>query len=93
MATPGTKPPHFMGIRDVGDGVAMTLVLIVQFNGVRFSIVAADPDDDGVGQALVPAAQTLQDHLHPQVHTLQILTEGDKITCRSLDNDDIPPEN
>ncbi|KAL2139344.1 hypothetical protein VTI28DRAFT_5306 [Corynascus sepedonium] len=44
-----------MGIRDVGDGVAMTLVLIVQFNDVRFFIVAADPDDDGVGQALVPA--------------------------------------
>ncbi|KAK4247325.1 hypothetical protein C7999DRAFT_41384 [Corynascus novoguineensis] len=137
MATLGTKPPHFMGIRDIGDGVAMTLVLIVQFNGVRFFIVAADPDDYGVGQALVPAgyqfnesieskflielaklawgdfdlarvqaserlerqlaslaidaclptmqhlalspiqaAQTLQDYyLHPQVYTLQILTE------------------
>ncbi|KAL2194749.1 hypothetical protein P885DRAFT_80055 [Corynascus similis CBS 632.67] len=154
MATLGTKPPHFMGIRDVGDGVAITLVLIVQFNGVRFYIVAADPDDYGIGQALVPAgyrfdesieskflielaelawgdfdlarvqaserlerqlaglaidaclptmqrlasspiqsAQTLQDHLYPQIFTLQILTEGDKLTCRSLDNDAIPPKN
>ena len=55
MATPAIRAPHFVGARDIGDGVARILVLVVQFNGVQFDIVAADPDDDGVGQALVPA--------------------------------------
>jgi hypothetical protein len=153
MATPETTPPHFLGLRDVGDGVAKTLVLAIEFNGVRFSIVAADPDDDAVGHALVPpgyqfeesiegnflmelaeltrgpfdlervrasdrlerqlaalvidaclptmqnlaptpipAAKTLHDHLHPVVYTLQVLTEGDSLTCHELDSDAIPPE-
>lgn len=153
MATPAITAPHFAGARDVGDGAAMTLVLIVKFNGAQFQIVAADPDDEAVGHALVPGdyrfaesieskfliklaelswgqfdlaraqesgrlerqladlaieaclptmqrlaptpiqgVQTLQDHLHPEIHTLQVLTQGGKLACHSLNNSVIPPE-
>ena len=33
----------------------------------------------------LPAAQTLQDHLYPQTYTLQVFTEGGRLTCRVLD--------
>ena len=153
MATLAITAPHFAGARDVGDGAAMTLVLIVKFNGAQFQIVAADPDDEAVGHALVPGdyrfaesieskfliklaelswgqfdlaraqesgrlerqladlaieaclptmqrlaptpiqgVQTLQDHLHPEIHTLQVLTQGGKLACHSLNNGVIPPE-
>jgi hypothetical protein len=36
--------------------------------------------------AQIPAAQTLQDHLYPPAYTLQVFTEGDKLTCRTLDD-------
>ncbi len=35
----------------------------------------------------IPAAQTLQDHLYPKVHHLQVLTESASLTCRTLDAD------
>ncbi|KAK4152396.1 hypothetical protein C8A00DRAFT_16297 [Chaetomidium leptoderma] len=34
----------------------------------------------------IPAAQTLQDNLYPPTYTLQVLTEGDKLTCCTLDD-------
>ncbi|KAK3896520.1 hypothetical protein C8A05DRAFT_39941 [Staphylotrichum tortipilum] len=41
----------------------------------------------------IPAAKTLQDYLYPQVYTLQVLTEGDHLTCITLDSDaGIPDE-
>ena len=36
--------------------------------------------------ARIPTAQTLQDHLYSPTFTLQVLTEGGKLTCRTLDN-------
>jgi hypothetical protein len=153
MATPEIAPPHFMGARDVGDGVVQSLVLTFQYNRVRFYVVAADPEDEAVGRTLVPpgypfgesierkflvelteltwggfdlsrvrasgrltrqlaglvsdaclpamqrlaptrilAAETLHDHLYPPVYTLQVLTEGDNLTCHKLDNDAVPAE-
>ena len=32
----------------------------------------------------LPAAQTLQDQLYPQTYTLQVFTEGGRLTCREL---------
>jgi hypothetical protein len=149
MASPENKPPRLAGVRYVGDGLTNSAVFAFQFNGVRFSVVAASPEDEAGGKALVPldykfeeslegkilielsdlswgdefspfdeardeaserlenqladmaadvclttmqhlaptpipAAQTLQDQLYPQTYTLQVLTEGDKLTCRTL---------
>jgi hypothetical protein len=128
-------------------------MLTFQFNGASFYVVAASPEDEVGGEALVPlgyrfdeslegkilteltdltwgefdkarveaskrlekqladmaadaclttmqrlaptpilAAETLQDHLYPQTYTLQILTEGGKLTCRTPDGYTGTPE-
>ncbi len=150
MASPENKPPRLAGVRYVGDGLISSAVFAFQFNGVRFPVVAASPEDEAGGEALlsldykfeesieakilmklsdlawgdelspfdeardeaserledqladmaadvclttmqhlaptpIPAAQTLQDQLYPQTYTLQVLTDGDKLTCRTLD--------
>jgi len=78
-----------MGIRDVGDGVAMTLER--QLAGL--AIDTCLPTMQRLAPSPIQSAQTRQDHLYPQVYTLQILTKGDKLTCRLLDNDAIPYKN
>lgn len=140
--------PKYTGTNYVKDSVS-SIVFDFIFNNVRFSIVAASPDDEAGGPFVptdydfedsiegkildrildlsvhdgdgpwenakreetrrlkrqladlaadvclptmrrlapiqIPAAQTLQDELYPPSYTLQILTEGDKLTCRTLD--------
>lgn len=38
----------------------------------------------------VPEEQTFQDHLYPEIHTLQVLTEGGKLVSHKLDGYDLP---
>ncbi|KAL2199419.1 hypothetical protein P885DRAFT_67446 [Corynascus similis CBS 632.67] len=56
------------------------------------AIDACLPTMQRLAPSSIQGAQTLQDYLYPQVYTLQILTEGENLTCRSLNNDAIPPE-
>ncbi|KAK1763084.1 hypothetical protein QBC33DRAFT_573601 [Phialemonium atrogriseum] len=38
----------------------------------------------------VPEEQTFQDHLYPEIHTLQVFTEGGKLVSHKLDGYDLP---
>lgn len=51
MATLDVGPPHFLGVRRVGeDG---TLVFMFRFNRVRFEVAAVHYDEEAVGISLV----------------------------------------
>ncbi|KAK4044294.1 hypothetical protein C8A01DRAFT_42963 [Parachaetomium inaequale] len=128
MSSPENTRPQYTGASYVRHSVS-SIVFGFTLNNVRFSIVAASPNDEA-GEALVPADYNFDDSIEgrildeildlsvhdgdgpwhtakqqatrrlkkqladlaadasstPPTYTLQILSEGDKLTCRTLDD-------
>ncbi|KAH6857123.1 hypothetical protein B0I37DRAFT_301085 [Chaetomium sp. MPI-CAGE-AT-0009] len=80
MASPENAPPRLTGIRYVGDFIVYTGVFSFQYNGVRFHVVAASPEDENEvgGEALVPSHYKFDESLEGKVMTkISDLSWGD----------------
>lgn len=69
MASPGNASPRLAGVRYVGLGGLMSVVLTFHYNGVHFKVVAASPDDEAGGEDLLPPLYKFDESIEGKIMT------------------------
>ncbi|KAK3290436.1 uncharacterized protein B0H64DRAFT_378648 [Chaetomium fimeti] len=69
MENPENASARLTGVRYVGDGRVFSAVFTFQYNGARFEVVAASPEDEAGGEALVPPLYKFDESLEGKALT------------------------